>query len=258
MAFFIVRTISVKWYHVCPTNNEQPEDIHLPPPPIRDSSPSSSTTAVSIAPSERETFYFAPVLHTGRLTLTLWNGNEENLKLFLGTFTSPHTKEHVGELPVKTLEDAKRLIDTTTLGHKVLSGKKAPGAAMYILRLGRNNPNGEAIGHIELVQRNSERLPDVGYALIGSKYANTGYMTEAAKEVLRYWRDDCGIRDIQILTAANSRPSYRIPEKLGFLREADLEVGKGRKLRVYITPGSIPPKTVKAFTFFGDGSQFLD
>lgn len=212
---------------------------------------------------ERETFQFAPVLNTERLTLTLYDNNDdEDVDLFLRVFEDPAVREHAGDFGIKTRNDMRRLADSTTLGHRLLGGKKAAGAAIYIVRLGPNNLNGERIGHVELPQRNAEMFPDVGYAVF-SQYAGRGYATEATKEAVRYWREECGIRDMQVFTDPGNRASFRVAEKLGFERQSDGEAGesvggKGSSMRIYMTPGSVQPRTDKRFTLFGDGSQFRD
>lgn len=86
---------------------------------------------------------------------------------------------------------------------------------------------GECIGQINAHNRNdlSNDIKDVGW-YIEPKYQGNGYASEAARAMLNYMLYEVGISGIITSAAILNVASWRIMEKLGFVREKDTKFNK--------------------------------
>ena len=128
-----------------------------------------------------------PVLYTARLTLTIydvWAGEDDK-----------HGLRHVEMEPINSVvpdslwQTTERLratrLATSLLPHQTPSGEPTSGPAVWYIRLGSNNPDGERIGAIAVCSRSTVVPPDMGWN-IRKDLRNKGYATEAAKRVAEY------------------------------------------------------------------------
>lgn len=72
-------------------------------------------------------------------------------------------------------------------------------------------------GFIAMSFREEMPYPDMGYAVVAS-HAGHGYASEAGKEVLYYWRDLVGVKEIFVGCPEGNRKSQRCAERIGFVR----------------------------------------
>jgi [ribosomal protein S5]-alanine N-acetyltransferase len=77
------------------------------------------------------------------------------------------------------------------------------------------------IGCIELGLRRQFRHGDLGY-WVGAPYWGKGYMTEAARQMLRYGFDDLNLNRIYSCHFAHNPASGRVMQKIGMTYEATL------------------------------------
>jgi|SRR5690349_9915963 len=80
--------------------------------------------------------------------------------------------------------------------------------------------NGEFIGSIALVMK-GEGLGEIGY-WVGMPFWGRGYATEAAREVVRYGFETCGLQRIYAAHFARNPASGRVLQKAGMQYEGTL------------------------------------
>jgi RimJ/RimL family protein N-acetyltransferase len=91
------------------------------------------------------------------------------------------------------------------------------------------------IGFVSL--RQTLRIPDLGYGLL-SPYWGKGYATEPATELLRYVRQDIGLKEVIGYTMKGNVKSQNVLSKIGFVDYQLTESEKGgKKIDVLILPG---------------------
>jgi len=83
------------------------------------------------------------------------------------------------------------------------------------------------IGSIALNFRDGMPYPDLGYAML-PQFQARGYATEAGQAVLKFWREDVGVKEVCIGTAPYNIPGQKLAEKLGFVRAGTFDVLIGR------------------------------
>lgn len=76
----------------------------------------------------------------------------------------------------------------------------------------------EVIGQISLHPTEKEDVMDIGWFL-DPKFQKKGYAYEAAKNVLDYMFIECGLKKIETCVCKKNPNSYRLMEKLGFVRQ---------------------------------------
>lgn len=153
-------------------------------------------------------------LETERLTLTMFTMDDaEELYEYA---KSPNVGPHAGWEPHKSVEHSRRIIRELLI----------PTESWAI----RVKGEGKVVGIISL---EPDRLrPDANSRELGYNLAEDhwgcGYMTEAAKEVLRFAFCELGLDQVGICTSKVNRRSQRIIEKCGFTYEGTLR-------RTYLT-----------------------
>lgn len=86
--------------------------------------------------------------------------------------------------------------------------------------------SGKVIGSVALhpdKRRNHDKAREIGYALNPAFWGN-GYMTEAAKAVIRYAFEDAGVLILSIDHYGFNERSRRVIEKCGFVYEGTLRL----------------------------------
>ncbi|KAL7898199.1 hypothetical protein HDV63DRAFT_31373 [Trichoderma sp. SZMC 28014] len=190
-----------------------------------------------------EPFQFPPILYTERLTLTLAdftkNTDEQQFIDLL--------KTAAGEILDLSPEDAAKRAEGSfdfyrsygRLQPKFLNGCRASQGAIWLVRLGANSPQGKCIGASYVIQRSV--IPDQAWILF-PEYRGNGYATESAKEVLRYFRDEVGLRDLMAPVHPDSPKSPDVAARVGYvLVEGGLKLEDGvTKLLLYVLPTAAP------------------
>ena len=99
------------------------------------------------------------------------------------------------------------------------------------------------VGYIILSFRQEMPMPDMGYITVEA-HAGRGYAAEAGREVLRYWRDIVGVREIFIGCPVENVKSQRCAERIGLVRGGMMmcEMGSPPDLEMvetvaYVLPG---------------------
>ena len=79
--------------------------------------------------------------------------------------------------------------------------------------------------------------PDIGWAIADAHMSN-GYAPEAAREVLRWAREDFGFKTVVVLLGGTNSRSNRVAEKLGFVDGYQIpdSEGKDQLYNVLILP----------------------
>lgn len=190
-----------------------------------------------------EAFQFPPILYTERLTLTLADFTKEADEQ---QFTDL-LKTMMGEILNLSPEDAaKRAVGSFDfyrshgrLQPKFVNGCKASQGAIWLVRLGANSPQGKCIGASYVIQRSV--IPDQSWILF-PEYRGKGYATESAKEVLRYFQDELGLRDLMAVVHPGSPKSPDVAARVGYIPvEGGLKHVDGvTKLLLYILPTAAP------------------
>jgi hypothetical protein len=72
------------------------------------------------------------------------------------------------------------------------------------------------VGMIGMSFRSEVPWPDIGFG-ISLKYEGHGYASEAGREVLRFWQDQVGVREVCVCTLEDNVKSHRMAQRLGFM-----------------------------------------
>lgn len=195
----------------------------------------------------------ATTLHTERLTLTLFNpDNQEQCEQILPVLmygqqamaqyapqkTQDLSPRERGEKGVEYLRTSGRI------SAKLLGGRTPTTAALWLVRLGPNAPKGQCIAIASVLHRSY--LPDQGW-MVAAEHQGKGYATEAATEVLRYFQEELGIHDLMVPTNAANVQSQHVATKLGYVqRERGLKLADGTITNLQTLPGApLPPEDLE-------------
>lgn len=194
---------------------------------------------------------FAPVLRSERLTLTLFDMNDEDDNAFV---TGMFNVEMAGVGPTDgnwTDKDIRRLSYSVMLKPSDANGRLSKDAAIYLARLG--DLNGPRIGVVNLCRRTPHVPLDIGYMFV-SEHRRNGYATEAATRVLRYWTEEFGIKEICLVTTDTNIPSKKIANKLNMVDGGYVMMGDNKEI-VFVLPGMKTKLEGQDFPFWGDGKE---
>ncbi|KAK1251609.1 hypothetical protein MKX07_007088 [Trichoderma sp. CBMAI-0711] len=200
-----------------------------------------------------ETLQFAPILQTERLTLTLIDFTKQSDEQ---TFTTM-LKTMVSDLLNITDQEATANAQSSLAFYRfhgriqpaILRGRiAADQPAIWLVRLAA--PHGDCIGVVYVVQRSL--MPDQSWILL-PEHRGRGYATEAAGEVLRYFRDDLGVRDLMAVVHPDSPKSPRVAGRLGYVPvEGGIMYEDGvTRLLLYVLPSAKPLPKDMVFRRFG-------
>lgn len=101
---------------------------------------------------------------------------------------------------------------------------------LFYLASSADKPESEPsdlVGVICMSFREEMPYPDMGYITVAA-HAGKGYAAEAGKQLLHYWRDLVGVKEIFIACASDNRPSQRCAERIGFVHAGGITVELGR------------------------------
>jgi RimJ/RimL family protein N-acetyltransferase len=114
--------------------------------------------------------------------------------------------QNIGDRHVRTLDDARRYIDT---GPRAMYAQYGYGLFRTELK-----ETGEPIGMCGLLKRDWLPDPDVGFAFF-PQFWSKGYAFESALAVTTWGREHKGLTRIVAITAADNTGSQRVLTKLG-------------------------------------------
>jgi RimJ/RimL family protein N-acetyltransferase len=136
----------------------------------------------------------------------------------------PSWIRYIGDKGVKTLEDARRYIETGPL-----EMYQRLGFGLYLVALkGR-----ESIGICGLIKRPALADVDLGFAFLPGFWGK-GYAFEAAAAVMSYGKQVLGLSRIVAILSPDNERSANLLEKLGFRPETMLRMdADGEELRLY-------------------------
>ena len=144
------------------------------------------------------------LLETERLLLSKWTLSVEDVKGLYDYAKNPNVGPNAGWAPHKDEDESAEIIKELFLPYNVWSI--------------RDKNTHKIMGSIGLEpdrRREGVASLEMGYSL-GEQYWGHGYMTEAARAVMKYAFDELGIVIMSICTGPQNKRSQRVIEKLGF------------------------------------------
>jgi [ribosomal protein S5]-alanine N-acetyltransferase len=153
-------------------------------------------------------------LSTTRLFLRPLNHNiPSDYDNIIELCNSPFFIKYNGDHGYRTHADVDRKEIAGCVNLALCTGKTPPPKSCYFLA--HLKTSGQFIGVISMVHR-KPMPPDLGYNFV-EEFTNQGYGTEACREVLRFWREDVGVKQIWIGTFLSNSRSQHMAMKLGFV-----------------------------------------
>ena len=168
------------------------------------------------------------VIETERLLLKSWEDTEEDARGLYAWASNPNVGPNAGWKPHASVEESR----------KILRELFIPGGDGFAIR---DKETGEIIGNISVYEdsaRENVASMELGYALKEECWGK-GYMTEAAKAIMKYAFEKYDLVIMAIRTSEVNRRSQRVIEKCGFKYEGTLRkayhiyTGEDRDSRLY-------------------------
>jgi len=179
-------------------------------------------------------------LYSERLTLERFNHSEQHCECLLSVMNSATAHITLGDFGIRTSEQFDALNRPARLKGTQFTNGVADDDLYYLLRLGAQSPDGELIGGVSLCQRSTGDLylpPDLGWGIVES-HMRQGYATEAARELLRWIREDFSMEEVVVLPGAHNPASIRVAEKLGFVEGGQIpDYDAGKTYSIFVLPG---------------------
>ncbi|KAL7820801.1 hypothetical protein V8C26DRAFT_393368 [Trichoderma gracile] len=200
-----------------------------------------------------ETFQFAPILQTERLTLTLIDftkqSDEQTFVTMLKTMVTDLLDLTDQEATANAQSSLSFYRSRGRIQPAILRGRKTDQPAIWLVRLASHGES-TIIGVVYVVQRSL--MPDQSWILL-PEHRGKGYATEAAAEVLRYFREDLGVRDMMAIVHPDSPKSPRVAGRLGYVPvEGGIMYEDGvTRLLLYVLPSARPLPKDLVFRRFG-------
>lgn len=163
------------------------------------------------------------VLETARLALRRAAAGDDAFILRL--LNEPSFLQFIGDRGVRTLDDARRYIDT-----RLVASYDKNGFGLWVVE--RKAVAG-AIGICGLVKRDTLPDPDIGFAFLPEHWRN-GYALESAAAVFEFARSRLRLPRVMAIVNPENAASIRVVEKLGLTLERQGPLVEGeRPVRVY-------------------------
>ena len=168
------------------------------------------------------------IIETPRLILRSWEDTEEDAKGLYSWASNPNVGPNAGWKPHGSVEESGKIIREMFI---------PGGDGFAIIERG----SGEIIGNISVYEdtaRENVASMELGYALKEECWGR-GYMTEAAKAMMKYAFKKYDLVIMSIRTSEVNRRSQRVIEKCGFRYEGTLRkayhiyTGEDRDSRLY-------------------------
>ncbi|GAA5136187.1 GNAT family N-acetyltransferase [Thalassotalea piscium] len=146
------------------------------------------------------------IIHqTARLTIRQFN--DDDAAFILRLLNEPSFLKNIGDKKVRTINDAKRYLNTGPL-----ASYQAYGFGLCMVELTKAK---EPIGMCGLIKRPELSLPDLGYAYL-PKFWRMGYAKEAATAVLNNAKQQYNLTKIAAITSLENESSIHLLNALGF------------------------------------------
>jgi len=163
------------------------------------------------------------VLRTARLALVRLT--PDDAAFIVELLNDPSFLRYIGDRGVRTLDDARRYIETGPM-----ASYERFGFGLYRADL---TATGEPIGICGLLKRDTLPDADVGFALL-PRFRGRGYAFEAASAVLASARAAHGLERVLAITALDNDISMKLLDKLGFRLERRARLADdGAELNVF-------------------------
>ena len=144
------------------------------------------------------------LLETERLLLSKWTLSAEDVKGLYDYAKNPNVGPNAGWAPHKDEDESAEIIKELFLPYDV-----------WAIRDKKTHVIMGSIGLEPDRRREGVASREMGYSL-GELYWGHGYMTEAARAVMKYAFDELGIVIMSICTGPQNMRSQRVIEKCGF------------------------------------------
>jgi RimJ/RimL family protein N-acetyltransferase len=145
------------------------------------------------------------VLETERLTLRRMT--IDDAAFILELLNEPTWLQFIGDKGVRTIEEARRYIESGALA---MYSRFGFGLYLTALKTGA-----VPIGICGLLKRDNLDDVDIGYALL-DRFAGQGYAYEAAAAIMAQGREVFGLKRLAAIASPGNQRSVRLLEKLGF------------------------------------------
>lgn len=159
------------------------------------------------------------VLETERLLLQ--KPTIDDAEFYYQLLREPLFKQHIADLGIESVEDAKNFIEKYLIGHHANFG-----FGMLTTRLKADNT---AIGFCGAIKREYLEWPDMGYALL-PEFFGKGYATEGAKVVLDHCHNQLGMDKVVAYTTLENAESMHVLEKIGLKRDKLINIPDGERM----------------------------
>lgn len=150
------------------------------------------------------------VVETPRLRLRHFR--VDDAAFILRLLNEPSFLQHIGDKQVRTLDDARRYLETGPL-----AGYAEHGHHLNCVEL---KATGTAIGMCGVLKRDTLPAPDLGYAFL-PEYWSQGYALEAATAAVAHAHTIPGLDMLLAITGPGNGASTALLGKLGFRRRPD-------------------------------------
>jgi [ribosomal protein S5]-alanine N-acetyltransferase len=168
------------------------------------------------------------VIETDRLLLRRFV--LDDAPFILALLNVPSFIQYIGDRGVRTLDDARRYLETGPLASYARHG--------YGLYLAVRKQDAVPIGMCGLLRRESLDAPDIGYAFLPA-YWSQGYASEAAAATLDYGWHVLGLSRIIAITAPENYRSIKLLEKLGLRFERMARLAPDNVVMLFSIAGSL-------------------
>ena len=201
-------------------------------------------------PSSSSKHPFSPTLSTPRLTLELLNSSPQHYTCIISCFNTPNALKYLGDRDVHTPDDIDKLLAGSMLPWKLFGPDYESNrtgcvsqTCLYLIHPKANHPGADRlVGCVALTNNNGDdddtTPPDSGCLLL-EEYQKYGYATEAAAELLRYVREELGVRGVVAwVKNPENVGSGRVAERIGMVKGGEVRDEKTGKMKVlYVLEG---------------------
>lgn len=138
----------------------------------------------------------------------------------LQLMNAPNWLQYIGDRNVKTKSESANYISK-----KIISSYRSNGFGLYLIQIKELN---KPIGICGLVQRDGLDTPDIGFAILPI-YEGNGYITEAAKAVIKYSKENLLLKIIYGITTEENIASIHVLKNIGMLFSKKILLPKEKK-----------------------------
>ena len=153
------------------------------------------------------------IIKTERLSIREFNENDREFIFKL--LNSAGWLKFIGDRNIKTLEDARHYIVNGPLFsyHKF-------GFGPYLVELSDTK---QPIGMCSLIKRDALEDIDLGFAFL-NEYTGKGYAHEASEALLKYAKNNLGIKKLVAITNTTNTSSIKLLKEMGFTSQSTIKM----------------------------------